>query len=136
MPYESKALLDSLSDAPLLLYDIAYDGCGLTWAPAADTIDALAAQWTGEQQALLLRAAMVHTKRTALGAGPAAAAACVLATYGGHDGHVATDVTRHVPLLERPTLESVEAVAASREGREARKRGAAAQDVLGDDDAE
>ena len=129
-------------DAALLLYDIGYDG--IEWRHSAQALEGLARHWGQAHEALALRAAMLLTKRESLldcaVPTPSAGAAAVGATGGGSfvPWRVATAAATgaaqpppqppHVPLFERPTAASVEMVAATQAGREARKNKRSAPD--------
>ena len=138
-------------DAALLLYDIGYDG--VAWRHSAQALEGLARHWGQAHEALALRAAMLLTKRDSLldcavPVPSASASASAAAVPGGGGGgsfvpwRVAAAAAAasgaaqpqpqpqqpHVPLFERPTAASVEMVAATQAGREARKNKRSAPD--------
>eukprot|EP00908_Phaeocystis_cordata_P006548 Transcript_17169.p4 GENE.Transcript_17169~~Transcript_17169.p4 ORF type:complete len:210 (+),score=85.75 Transcript_17169:755-1384(+) len=100
-------------DGPLLLFDIGYEG--LRWDYSAAAVQELATHWGAAQQTLVLRGAMLGAKREA-----------VLAQLPAADGAAAAAAPKgYVPLLQRPTAATVEAVHAHAAERAGRKKRAA-----------
>jgi tRNA pseudouridine38/39 synthase len=126
-------------DAPLLLYSIQYPG--LQWTPhAPNTLAGLAVAWAREAEASALRSAMLHTMRLSLlnatvpppdtgsGGGESAGVSprpwrellqqtgegLPTGGWGGRGG-------KYIPVLERPTADSLEERTATHEAKKARK---------------
>eukprot|EP00962_Isochrysis_galbana_P046793 scaffold18906_cov122-Isochrysis_galbana.AAC.8 len=128
-------------DAPLLLYSIQYPG--LQWTPhAPDTLAGLAEGWAREAEANTLRSAMLHTMRLSLlgatvppsdpgsrNGGSEAAGGLTIpwrellhrAGEGLPVGGWGARRGKYLPVLERPTADSLEERTATNEAKKARK---------------
>lgn len=91
---------DMAPDAPLLLYAIDYDAIP-QWAPTPSAARAISEMWSDQQRQLMLRAAMLHTMRESISDAASYNAPSVADA-------TASALARHVPLMQRPTAESVE----------------------------